>query len=131
MNAKSSNDKSTPPQVLYGRSGMIKQLEDLKSSSDTRSALIRWLGFKVYKLSESDLFKIDYKKALKAYLSSHARRVKLIGVLVRDTEPTVKDLRARYKALATNLDKMMNLELAAFYISVNIAELPELMEIVK
>ncbi|MCI0485980.1 MAG: hypothetical protein L0229_05210 [Blastocatellia bacterium] len=40
---KTSNDSSAPPQVLYGRSGMIHQLDRLASNLEIHWQLIKWL----------------------------------------------------------------------------------------
>jgi hypothetical protein len=123
---KTSNDKSSPPTVLYGRSGMIKQLEKIKIDPNVKNYLVRWLAFKVKNLSDGHPFKKDYKKALKIYIQSNKTRVVLIGVLVRDTPPTEKDLLSRYEELKIGLQNRTNIKLIALYMSISLKELENL-----
>jgi hypothetical protein len=122
---KTSSDRSSPPQVLYGRSGMVQQLEDIKNNSEKRKSLIRWLGFKVNNLSDEHPFKIDYKNALTVYLNYDQKKIKLVGILVRDTEPLESDVKSRYEKLKDNLQKEMCLELFALYIPISIDNLKD------
>ena len=123
---KTSNDTSSPPAVLYGRSGMIKQLEKIKIDLKVKDYLVRWLGFKVKNLSNDHPFKKDYRKALTTYINSNKIRVVLAGILVRDTPPTEKDLLSRHKELKKNLQEGMNIELKALYIPIPLNELESL-----
>lgn len=110
---KTSSEERYPPNVLYGRTGMIKQLEDLKLSENKRDELIRWISFKSKSLKGK--LHSDYKKALIAYLCGDKKRVKLIGVLIRDTRPNIKDLQNRAKTLGENKSDLMEVQLIALY----------------
>ncbi|MBD3202974.1 hypothetical protein GF327_01660 [Candidatus Woesearchaeota archaeon] len=120
---KTSADKKTPPQVLYGRSGMTKQLEDIKKVKKIRSALIKWLGFKVYKLDESEPFRIDFMNALEIYISSKCNKFRMVGVLVRDIEPNDNDLKNRYSSLINNINPFCKLDLFGLYLPIKIEKL--------
>ena len=43
---KSSSDPKHPPGVVYGESGLIKQLNSIKIDREKRSCMIKWLGHK-------------------------------------------------------------------------------------
>jgi len=121
---KTSGDKNSPPQVVYGRSGMIDQLRAIKNNLDLRRALIRWLGFKVRDLSENNPFKKDYQKALKIYLKEGAEhKYFLFGILIRDTEPKDTDLKSRYESLKNDLSTGTQLKLIALYIPTPIKDM--------
>lgn len=121
---KTSGDESSPPQVMYGRSGMIDQLRDIKNNPDLRKSLIKWLGFKVKPLSDSDPFKKDYTKALKIYIRKGAMcKYFLFGVLIRDTEPRDTDLKSRYESLKNDLSIEVQLKLVALYIPISIEDM--------
>ncbi|HZW58579.1 MAG TPA: hypothetical protein VFF30_19995 [Nitrososphaerales archaeon] len=120
---KTSSDATIPPGVFYGPTGLKNQLEDLKMKLETRSTLVKWLGFKVSKLDENHKFRIDYKSALKTWLSSLGKRVRIIGVLIRDIIPSEKDLLARFNDLVKEIDSKMRLDLFAIYLPLGITSL--------
>jgi len=115
---KTSSDKNSPPKVLYGRTGMVKQIEDLKDLDKKRKALVRWLWNKAMYIRGQ--FYSDCKKALRNYIEN-GNKIKLIGVLVRDTDVTKRDLHARAKALNNNIPDEMDIELFAIYTNCKMA----------
>lgn len=121
---KTSGEKSSPPQVMYGESGMINQLRNIQNNPDLRKSLIRWFGFKVKSLSDEDPFKKDYQKALKMYLKEGAEyKYFLFGILIRDTTPRNTDLGSGYKSLKNNLANGAQLKLIALYIPMPIKDM--------
>ncbi|OQX52471.1 MAG: hypothetical protein B5M53_08360 [Candidatus Cloacimonas sp. 4484_209] len=123
---KTSGDKNSPPQVMYGRSGMIDQLRTIKNNPDLQRALIKWLGFKVKDLSDNDPFKKDYRKALKVYLKEQAEhRYFLFGILIRDTQPKDTDLKSRHESLKNDLSAGTQLKLIALYIPMPIKDMKD------
>ncbi len=121
---KTSGDTNSPPQVMYGRSGMIDQLRNIKNDPYMRKSLIRWLGFKAKEQRDDDPFKKDYRKALKIYLKEETEhKYFLFGILVRDTEPKDTDLKARYESLKSDLSKGVQLKLVALYIPMPIKDM--------
>jgi len=123
---KTSGDKSSPPQVMYGRSGMIDELRRIKNDPNLRNAIIRWLGFKVRDLPDDDPFKKDYRKALKIYIKDDAEnKYFLLGILVRDTTPKDTDLKSRYDSLKNDLPREVRLKLIAMYIPISIQKMRE------
>lgn len=115
---KTSNDPKRPPEVLYGKSGMIQQLEDLTTDRLKVNALIRYLGTKAMLYSATDSFRIDYEKALTSYISN-MNKYNLFGVLVRDIPPDERDIKSRYKALKNLINTDTGLQLLALYISID------------
>lgn len=112
---KTSSDPSAPPQVLYGETGMIKQLEDIASDKTKRGILLRYIAGKVVDLPDTHPFRIDFKVSLAHYRKSNQKKFKLFGVLVRDTSPNEQDLSARYKAILNEIEKETSLKLLALY----------------
>lgn len=110
---KTSCDPNTPPQVLYGKSGMIKQLETLKEYKSKRHDLVKWVASKAVIIKGE--FKDEYGKAMTTYINSCCSKVQLVGVLVRDTDPSEKDVKSRAYALNTNVPQQMSLMLVSLY----------------
>jgi hypothetical protein len=120
---KTSDDASNrPPKVMYGRTGMTTQLENLKTSAETRRLLVKWFGFR----AKNSSWESDYRTSLTAYISSD-ECVCLQGALVRDCEPDIKDLASRGKALSINIPANMGISLYGIYCSCGITDFPALM----
>lgn len=112
---KSSNDTRRPPQVLYGKTGLINQLEGLIEKPTKRGELIRYLGFKVIDKDDTSPFREDFISALRAYKEDSSSFF-LFGVLIRDVDPEERDLRARYLGLVGNIEQSTGLNLSALYL---------------
>lgn len=123
---KTSADKDSPPNVLYGRSGMIQQLEIIKDNLNNRDILVRWLASKVLALPDGDALVVQFKKALKTFVENN-KKVKIVGVLVRDTEPLESDLQNRFTELCKTLDGSMSVNLMGLYLPFPITDLPSLL----
>ena len=120
---KTSSDKNAPPSVMFGRSGMICQLENIKDENSIKELLIRWLAFKVLGRENSNPFRKDFINAYETYFKSKKKKLKLIGILIRDTDPNVKDLKTRYENFIRKKDPEMFLSLSAIYIPLQIDNL--------
>lgn len=120
---KTSTDTNSPPGVMSGRSGMICQLENIKDEDSIKQLLIRWLAFKVQGKDDTDPFRKDFIDALKTYFKSEKKKLKLVGVLLRDTSPNPKDLKSRYENFIQDMDPKMFLSLSAIYFSIQIDNL--------
>jgi len=116
---KTSSEKKSPPNVLQGRHGMIDQLKNLSENQKTTRQLVRYFGFKVKNLDNTNPFRIDYLNALKNYSSE---KFHLIGILIRDTEPNKNDLRARFNNLSKYITNEIGLNLTALYLPVKTEE---------
>ncbi len=112
---KTSKDLSTPPSVVYGRSGMQSQLKDLLSNNKTKQCLIQWLANKILNLPKEDAFRSDYEKAINTYYRSNKKKFKLFGVLVRDTEPNRKDIHSKADEINTSIHSDTEAEFLAIY----------------
>ena len=121
---KTSWDVNTPPGVMNGGSGMAWQLEQSATRLDIHHALLKWLHARCAEPPYRNL----YEKAVARYLTSKGRELLLVGVLIRDTTPSEKDLKARGEALAAILAAPTRIELVAWYLPVPIAEWPKLLQ---
>lgn len=110
---KTSSDKSKPPQVLYGKSGMIYQLETLRDKVEKRNDLVKWIWGKA--VTTNGKFKEHCIEALRNYQLSNCNKVKLIGILVRDTEVSEMDVKNRAMAMKNNIPNGMDIELIRIY----------------
>lgn len=122
---KTSEDINSPPSVLYGRTGLTNQLENLKNNERLKNNLIRYLGFKVKYLSSEDLFRKDYDRSLKTYRLNN-KKIYLFGVLIRDTSPNKKDLSSRYESVIKDLVESTGLKFVALYIPIKMNKWIEL-----
>jgi len=120
---KTSEDKTCPPSVMYGRHGLKQQLEDLKDSTSVRDSLVKYLGVHAVNKPWSERF----RSAAARYIRS-TTDVALFGILVRDTSPHVDDLQTRAKKLDDgNNATDLHIELLALYLpSGTIAKLPSM-----
>lgn len=108
---KTSNDTSNPPNVMYGRSGMIHQLDQLASNLCVHHCLLYWLYFRC---KHTDLW-TSFQEAVKIYLQSRGRALALFGILLRDTTPNYLDLKNRAETLSRDLVVPTKAELYAWY----------------
>lgn len=108
---KTSYDRTVPPGVMYGRHGLIAQLEDLRDVKATRDTLFRYLAFR----AKAAAWEETFQHAARRYLRD-AGDVALFGVLVRDTPPNKDDLRTRATALAEKCPVKTVIELFAVYL---------------
>ncbi|HYG36617.1 MAG TPA: hypothetical protein VEC99_17620 [Clostridia bacterium] len=113
---KSSSDARTPPQVMYGEDGMVTQLAEAACERSEQFSLLKWLRCRCKDTSLWPAF----QQAVSRFLKSSGNDVVIWGVLVRDTEPNEKDLRARSSALASKLPGVSRVELDAWYFPVPI-----------
>jgi hypothetical protein len=104
---KTSEEMRYPPQVVTKRSdGLITQLmkfDDRKIISN----LIQWLLIK----SHGKTWESDFDSALQFYLT-HDRYFSCVGILIRDTEPTIGDL----SCVPEQLTLRCKVSLYAFYL---------------
>ena len=118
---KCSSEAKWPPQVMYGRSGMIHQLETLANDLGTIYQLLRWLLPRV----KDTRYQMMFNSACMRYLNSERRDLVLFGILVRDQQADEKDLKARGQSLANCLTSPTCCHLIALYLPWSIAQLPQ------
>ncbi|MFA6903785.1 MAG: hypothetical protein WC236_11960 [Gallionellaceae bacterium] len=117
---KSSSDRGTPPNVMTGRKGMTRQLESLATDEGLLHTLLRWLQPRCRGNSAEPHF----NAAIHTLLQSGNKAMTLFGVLVRDTQPDVRDLRSRGQHLAGIVNAPAGCHLLALYLPCQIASLP-------
>ncbi|MCP4576526.1 MAG: hypothetical protein GY846_09615, partial [Deltaproteobacteria bacterium] len=108
---KTSAEPNYPPGAIYGRTGLKRQLEDLKDSTSIKDDLVKYLGYR----ASAATWKIQYQGAAKKYIKSKTN-VRVFGFLIRDVEPHQDDLRVRVAKLAKNAPSDMKIELLAVYL---------------
>lgn len=108
---KTSSDQDYPPNLMYGPTGLKKQLEDLCTEQDTILALVKYLGFR---LRNTELWPMYQNAFLKYYTNNN--NVYITGVLIRDVGPDEKDLTARAKSLCPYCINGRQINLIAVYL---------------
>lgn len=109
---KTSEEEKWPPQVVTGRHGLAKQLEELRDSDQTKNHLvIVYLGHR----ASNSSWETGYRESVKRYLNDTSD-VSLFGFLVRDVAPKADDLQSRAKALSKGCPKETSIELYAVYL---------------
>ncbi|MFV2059532.1 MAG: hypothetical protein ACC653_02545 [Gammaproteobacteria bacterium] len=116
---KTSSDSSSPPNVMYGRSGMTHQLDTIATNLAILNQLLKWL----WPRCKGSEFENIYKSAVTLLLNSGNNTVYLFGVLIRDVEPDENDLKSRGEYLSTKLQKPTNSLLIALYLPCEISNL--------
>jgi len=109
---KTSSENKSPPQVMYGRSGMIHQLDDLADNMEIISQLLKWL----YHRTRNETYKQVYESSCKNFFNSQCKDIVLFGVLIRDTSPNELDLSERGKKLRAKLSVPTKCHLIALYL---------------
>jgi len=118
---KSSSDADSPPQVLYGKDGMVQQLERLISDRKVQLKLIRWLEARV-SADASPAF----EAALGRFVNSQGSAIRLVGCLMRDTEPKESDVVARGRNLGDLVHDPGTADLFVWYLPYSMADWPSL-----
>jgi len=108
---KTSSDANHPPAAMYGRTGLKKQLEDLRDREGIRHDLLKYLGHR----AQGANWRSQFEGASRRYLRNTAD-VHLYGVLIRDVKPHGDDLRTRVRNLAKDCPSGMRIELLALYL---------------
>ena len=100
--------------MMYGRSGLKQQIEDLKDKVKIKDDILKYLGFRARNSHWEDQF----KRAAKNYMQSKIN-VRVFGFLIRDVEPNREDLRTRVAKLAKDQNVDMVIKLLALYLPQN------------
>ena len=108
---KTSSEHRYPPNAMYGRTGMKRQLEDLRDDEAIRDDLVKYLGHRSGSASWQDRF----RQAASRYLENSSD-IQLYGCLIRDVEPDQRDLSARVGDLGTGCPEGTRIELLALYL---------------
>lgn len=108
---KTSSESEYPPSAMYGRTGLKRQLEDLRDREDLRDDLLKYL---VHRAKQA-LWRERLEHAAMRYLRNKSD-VQLYGFLVRDVEPNQDDLKVRVHRLAMECPAGTRVELLALYL---------------
>jgi hypothetical protein len=117
---KTSSDANSPPNVMYGGSGMTWQLKAAATELDIRRSLLQWLHSRCTTSAAKEL----YTEAVSRFVATNGRGLLVVGVLMRDTSPNELDLKSRAKALAKDLPAPTEVALIAWYLPIAITTWP-------
>ncbi len=108
---KTSAQDRYPPDVMGGRSGLRRQLEDLRDHVALRDQAVRYLAMR----SRDAGWRERFRGAAMRYLRD-SRDVRLYGVLVRDAPPGERDLQGAVAELATGCPDATLIALIGLYL---------------
>ncbi|MBF0185916.1 MAG: hypothetical protein HQM06_16220 [Magnetococcales bacterium] len=108
---KTSSDAKHPPNVMYGKEGLKKQLEDLQSDATIRVTLFQYLALR----AKGSAWEEPFKAAAIRFIRND-KDICVFGVLVRDVPPNEKDLKTRVESLLNTNQSPMVVELIAIYL---------------
>lgn len=107
---KTSGENVYPPSVMRGQSGLLQQLEDLRTDGALRRHLVRNISFR---------WTGDIRERFIAAVSRYSadpNEFRLFGVLVRDVLPDKRDLRHAVSHLGPDCPRSTRIEVLAIYI---------------
>jgi hypothetical protein len=107
---KTSTDMRYPPGAMHGRTGLKRQLEDLRDDVSIRDGLVKYLAHRAVGATWTNRFKDTSSHYIKCNTD-----VRLFGILVRDVPPHEDDLRARVTKLSDECPLNTVIELFALY----------------
>ncbi len=108
---KTSSDPMYPPRLMYGKTGLKKQLERLRDRESVRNSLLKYLIHRGHSASWYPLL----EAASKRYIQNESD-IQIYGFLIRDVGPRESDLRALVETLAENRPEETLIELLAIYL---------------
>lgn len=110
---KTSSDARTPPGVMNGRNaGLAYQIEtQTHPLSLEHATLLKWLWDRCEDPANAAFF----KQAAQRYLASGGRDLLLTGMLMRDTDPDERDLKAKGESLGQSVLAPTQIEFIALY----------------
>lgn len=108
---KTSTEERYPPGAMYGRTGLKQQLEDLRNQERIRDDLLKYLCYR----AKDAPWRPRFEAASRRYLQNKSD-VRLYGVLIRDVDPHVDDLRVRVLKLGKKCPEGTRIELIALYL---------------
>jgi hypothetical protein len=121
---KTTSDSRCPPQVMYGRTGMTHQIDNLASALAIHFAILKYLIARCRNTGHWSLF----QRAAENYLASGGKAIRLFGSLIRDTRANEADLRSRGMAIAPRLSSPTKLRLIALYLPEPLDDLVDIVE---
>jgi len=111
---KTSSDINYPPQVVYGKTGLQHQLEEIIENYNNKlHTIIRYIACRLSNTSQWGLFQEAF------HTFSKTQKYSIIGCLIRDVSPNINDLINRGKKLAMSKKTEQNLSLISVYLPDN------------
>jgi len=117
---KTSAESAWPPQVMYGRSGLVHQIDTLATHLGIICQLMKWL----LPRCKGTRFETAFNSAAEAYFNSGHREATLFGVLIRETPANEMDLKTRGISLGDALAAPASCVLIGVYLPHQISDLP-------
>jgi hypothetical protein len=117
---KTSAESAFPPQVMYGRSGLVHQIDTLATNLEIIYQLLKWL----LPRCKGTGFEAAFNGAVEEYFNSGNRAATLFGVLIRETSANEMDLKERGASLGATLPAPASCILIAVYLPHKISDLP-------
>ncbi|MCY4166216.1 MAG: hypothetical protein OXF03_08775 [Gammaproteobacteria bacterium] len=108
---KTSSQHSYPPGAMHGRTGLKRQLEDLRDDEGVRDDLVKYLCHR----AELAPWRVCFERAAGRYLRNSSD-IQLYGCLIRDVVPRQDDLRLRVGDLGAACPEGTRIELLALYL---------------
>jgi hypothetical protein len=110
---KTSSDQNIPPGVMNGRRhGLAYQIETHASPfSAEHLSLLKWLWARCQSPENRNFF----EQATRRYLASKGKEILLVGMLMRDTQPDERDVKAKGEGLGGQLTAPTLVEFLAVY----------------
>ena len=99
---------------------MTHQIDVLANELSRIRQILKWL----LPRCKNTQYEESFNAAIGLFFDSGNRAIALFGVLIRDTQPNERDLRARGQTLARTLKTPTTCRLIAIYLPCTIADLP-------
>lgn len=115
---KTSSDSNSPPQVVYGKTGLVSQEINLLQDEKTKNQLIRYIS--VHSIDTKNSYNEVIKVCLKNYIKFE--KYFLYGILIRDTNPNEKDLSKITDKLVQKIQNSAMLGMIAVYIPIPMSQ---------
>ncbi len=121
---KTSTQERYPPNVLYGRSGMIHQLETIGTNLTRLLKLIEYLLFRC----KDTIYETSFEEAFQYLIQNSNQGMYLVGILVRpNIVANEEDLRSRGTYLGNTFDGTETKALLlAYYLPQSLADFARL-----
>ena len=108
---KTSSEANYPPKVMYGETGLKKQLENLRDQKRIRDDLFKYLGHR----ANGAPWRARFIDASRRYLKNSSD-VHLYGVLIRDVVPNHDDINLCVNQVGAGCPEGTRIELLAIYL---------------
>lgn len=108
---KTSSETNYPPRVMYGETGLKKQLENLRDQEKIRDDLVKYLGHR----AKGEPWRARFIDASRRYIENSSD-VHLYGVLIRDVVPHQDDFNLCVMQFGAGCPEGTRIEFLAVYL---------------